>query len=50
MTAIMEGKAMSVEASALAGEYENPDKSRTAGKLAYAPLPTGPECLCGVWG
>ena len=35
MTAIMEGKAaMSVEASALAGEYENPDKSRTAGKLA----------------
>ena len=52
MTAIMEGKAaMSVEASALAGEYENPDKSRTAGKLAYAPLPTGPSgAYSGVWG
>ncbi len=52
MTAIMEGKAaMSVEASALAGEYENPDKSRTAGKLGYAPLPSGPAgAFSGVWG
>ena len=52
MTAIMEGKAaMSVEASALAGEYENPEKSRTAGKLGYAPLPSGPAgAYSGVWG
>ena len=52
MTAIMEGKAaMSVEASALAGEYENPEKSRTAGKLGYAPLPSGPAgAFSGVWG
>ena len=52
MSAIMEGKAaMSVEASALAGEYENPDKSRTAGKLDYAPLPSGPAgAYSGVWG
>ena len=52
MSAVMEGKtAMSVEASALAGEYENPDKSRTAGKLGYASLPAGPAgAYSGVWG
>ena len=43
--------AMMVEATAAAGEVENPDKSVVAGKTGYAVLPAGPAgAYTGVWG
>lgn len=43
--------AMMVEATAAAGEVENPDKSVVAGKTGYTVLPAGPAgAYTGVWG
>ena len=43
--------AMMVEATAAAGEVENPDKSMVAGKTGYTVLPAGPAgAYTGVWG
>ncbi len=43
--------AMMVEATAAAGEVENPDKSVVAGKTGYSVLPAGPlGAYTGVWG
>jgi len=51
-TSFMTGDAaMMVEATAAAGEVENPDKSVVAGKTGYTVLPAGPAgAYTGVWG
>jgi multiple sugar transport system substrate-binding protein len=42
---------MTIEASAAAAEFENPEKSVAAGKIGYAPMPEGPAGgYSGVWG
>ena len=50
--AFMQGKAgIMVEASFAASEAENPDKSIVAGKVGWAPMPTGPAgAFSGAWG